>query len=91
MNIPESTLQNIPESTLENALHMYASKLYTRITTTNDKLEYMNSLKEAKNILRSDIDFGCLDIAVSLKGGRKQRQKFEHDPYLDKWFESNNI
>lgn len=68
-----NTLEN---SIIENALHSYARLIYNRITKTDDKQEYLHSLQEGKKLLKSDLDFGCLDVAVDLLGGVKQRHKF---------------
>jgi hypothetical protein len=71
----------LENSVIENALHSYATLIYNRITKTDDKQEFLHSLKEGKKLLKSDLDFGCLDVAVALEGGVKQRKKFQLDTY----------
>lgn len=66
----------LKNSLIENALHSYARHIYNRITKTSDKQEFLHALEEGKDLLKCDLDFGCLDVAVSLEGGIKQRKKF---------------
>ena len=74
-------MNDLEKSVIENALHSYARRIYLSITETDDKQEFLHSLEEGKKLLKSDLDFGCLDVAVALEGGVKQRKKFELDTY----------
>ena len=72
------TFNKIEDRVIVNALHKYANTIANRIMRTDDIVEYIHSLKEGAELLKSDLDFGCLDIAVDLKGGVRQRKKFEN-------------
>jgi hypothetical protein len=64
------------QTTIDNALQVYARKIYQIILNTNDEIEFKYSMKEAKNLLELDLDFGCLDVLVACKGGKNQQKKF---------------
>ena len=66
----------LENSVIANALHSYARHIHNRIIQTDDRVEYLHALEEGKKLLKSDLDFGTLDVVVDLQGGVKQRNRF---------------
>jgi len=67
----------LENSVINNALHSYARIIHNRIITTNDHVEYLHALEEGRKLLKSDLDFGTLELVVDQQGGVKQRNKFK--------------